>query len=242
MNKDLIKKINEVISKYFDENASVSWIPVKTIMPLLIEAGVFAKDEKRGLPMRKILRQLDNNLNLELIPTAHAERNENTVYWYLVREGEKYEPKEAIPLITKREQRLLDIKNSDEYYLVNLCDEILGEEASRKHTFDSIVGNLHKRGKGRTKLPVDAYYEDLDLVIEFFKAQPETQEELTEEEKARNEQITYYDELKKKRVLKMEFHFVEIKYSQFDLNASGELIRNTENDVSVLKNILQEFV
>lgn len=242
MNKDLLTTINAVISAYFDENPSTHWIPVKKIMPSLVAAGIFNKDEKKGLPLRKILRQLDNNLKLELIPTAHAERNENTVYWYLVREGEKYEPKEAIPVITKKQQRLLDIKNSDEYYLVDLCDEILGEEASRKHIFDSIVGNLHKHGKGRTKLPVDAYYKNLKLVIEFYKDRSETQEEPSEKEQARVAQITYYDELKKKRILKMELRLLKIKFSRFELNDTGKLIRNTEEDIAVLKNILQEFV
>lgn len=241
MTDEKIAKINEVITTYFEDNETINWIPLNKIMPALIEAGVFYKDEKKGLPIRKIVRKLDNDFNLDLIPTVHAERNDNTVYWYLVREGEKYEPKQEIPLITKRKQRLLDIQNSDEYYLVNLCDEILGKEASRKHTFESIVGNLHKRGKGRTKLPVDAYYEDLKLVIEFRQVR-ESQEELSEQEKARLEQIAYYDDLKKKGVLKKELRLISIQHTQFDLNDSGVLIRDKEKDLSVVKNILKEYL
>lgn len=71
--------------------------------------------------------------------------------------------------ITKKEQNLLIIQNSDEYYLVDLCDELLQQKASRKHTFPNLVENLHKKGKGITKISLDAYYEDLKLVLEFFK-------------------------------------------------------------------------
>ena len=59
MNEDKIASINKVIADYFKNNPEVEWIPVKKIMPELIAAGVFFKDEKRGLPFRLILRTLD---------------------------------------------------------------------------------------------------------------------------------------------------------------------------------------
>ena len=46
MSEENLKKINEVISHYFDTNTSVDWIPAKAIMPALIEAGIFTKDKK----------------------------------------------------------------------------------------------------------------------------------------------------------------------------------------------------
>lgn len=241
MSEENIIKINEVITHYFNTNTSIDWIPVKAIMPALIEAGVFNKDEKKGLPIRKVLRKLDLESKLTKIPTVHAERRLDSTYWYLVRSGKKYAPKELISTITKKEQNLRTIQNSDEYYLVNLCDELLKQKASRKHTFGTLVGNLHKRGKGRTKLPLDAYYEDLKLVLEFFEKNVAT-DELDEKEQARKAQIKYYDQLKKKAILNKKLRLIEINYALFECNDANKLIRNTENDRLVLKGVLKDFI
>tara|TARA_R110002051_G_scaffold88673_2_gene156193 strand:+ start:1651 stop:2394 length:744 start_codon:yes stop_codon:yes gene_type:complete len=241
MSDENIAKINEVIAHYFDSNKTVDWIPAAAIMPALVQAGVFNKDERKGLPLRKVLRKLDEASALDKIPTLHAERRSDTVYWYFVQEGKKYTPKEVISDITKKEQRILNIQNSDEYYLVNLCDELLEQKASRKHTFDTLVGNLHKKGKGRTKLPLDAYYKDLKLVIEFFEEQEEGKE-LDEAEQARMAQIQYYDKLKKKSILKKELRYLVIKYASFDCDEAGKLVRDTDKDKRILKGMLKDFI
>lgn len=241
MSEENIVKINEVITHYFNANTSIDWIPVKAIMPALIEAGVFNKDEKKGLPIRKVLRKLDLESKLAEIPAVHAERRSDSVYWYLVRSGKKYTPKELVNPITKKEQNLLTIQNSDEYYLVNLCDELLKQKASRKHTFHTLVGNLHKKGKGRTKLPLDAYYEDLKLVLEFFDKNG-TKDELDDKEQARKAKIKYYDQLKKKAILNKKLRLIEINYALFECNEVNKLVRNTENDMLVLKGVLKDFI
>ena len=50
--------------------------------------------------------------------------------------------------------------DSDEFYVINLCDEVLGANASRQHTFDFLRGD----GTPGRWLPVDAYYPELNLV------------------------------------------------------------------------------
>lgn len=55
--------------------------------------------------------------------------------------------------------------NSDESYVIDLCDEILKQMAFRQHRFDFL------RGDSGAKLPVDAYYPSLNLVIEFKERQ-----------------------------------------------------------------------
>lgn len=241
MTDENIAKVNEVITQYFEANTTVDWIPVKTIMPALVEAGVFEKDVKKGFPFRKVLRKLDQKSELAKIPAVHAERRTENTYWYLVREGKEYTPKEAIPEVSKKQQYILDVKNSDENYLLDICDELLTQKASRKHTFDTLVGNLHKRGKGRTKLPLDAYYKDLKLVIEFFQ-KDKPSEELDEKEQARVTQIKYYDTLKKEAVLNKSFRYMKINYAQFECNETDKLVRNTENDTIVLKDLLKDFL
>lgn len=241
MSEENLEKINEVISHYFDENTSVDWIPVKAIMPALIEAGIFTKDKKKGLPIRKVLRKLDEASALAKIPTVHAERRSESVYWYFVKAGKNYAPKELISPITKKEQSILNIQNSDEFYLVNLCDELLGQEGSRKHMFDTLVGKLHKRGKGRTKLPLDAYYEDLKLVIEFSRKDVDF-DALDKKEQARMIQVKHYDKLKKKAILKKDLRLMEINYASFECNETNKLIRNTEDDKVILKGLLKDFL
>lgn len=236
VNEENIAKINEVIAQYFEGNTNVDWIPAKSIMPELIKAGIFNKDEKKGLPIRKVFRKLDKEDELQKIPFVHAERRSENVYWYLVREGKKFTPKEVISPITKKEQGLLNIENSDEFYLVNLCDELLKQKASRKHTFDTLVGRLHKRGKGRTKLPLDAYYEDLKLVIEFFEK--EDSESGTE----RAAQRKFYDQRKKDTLENKKIRLIEINYALFDCNENNRLVRNKENDCKVLRGILKDFI
>jgi len=236
MNDENIVKINEVIAQYFKDNTTVDWIPAKSIMSELIKAGVFNKDEKKGLPIRKVFRKLDKEEQLDKIPAVHAERRSENVYWYLVRDGKEYAPAEVISPLTKKEKGILNIENSDEFYLVNLCDELLKQKASRKHTFDTLVGKLHKKGKTRTKLPLDAYYEGLKLVIEFFEKKE------TEESPEREAQRKFYDQRKKDALEKKEIRLIEINYALFDCNEEDKLVRDKANDCRVLNDLLKDFI
>jgi hypothetical protein len=65
--------------------------------------------------------------------------------------------------------------SSDEHYIVDLCDHVLGREARRQHTFEFLIGDLGRHGRRGKRLPVDAYYEDLALVIEFMESQHSTE-------------------------------------------------------------------
>jgi hypothetical protein len=236
MNDENIVKINEVIAQYFEENTTVDWIPAKNIMPELIKAGIFNKDEKKGLPIRKVFRKLDKEEALQKMPLVHAERRSENVYWYLVREGKEYTPAEVISPLTKKEKGILNAESSDEFYLVDLCDELLKQKASRKHTFDTLVGRLHKKGKTRTKLPLDAYYEDLKLVIEFFEKKE------TEETTDREAQRKFYDQRKKTALEKKEIQLIDVNYALFECGENDRLVRDKASDCRVLKDLLKDFI
>lgn len=60
-------------------------------------------------------------------------------------------------------------RESDEAYVIDLCDE-LGEKAQRQHGFAWLLGDPG-RGGGRRKLPVDAYYPEDRLVVEYQERQ-----------------------------------------------------------------------
>jgi hypothetical protein len=60
--------------------------------------------------------------------------------------------------------------DSDEAYVLDLCDAILREPASRQHRFDWLVGDPGRNGRSRA-LPVDAYYAARRLVVECRERQ-----------------------------------------------------------------------
>ena len=59
---------------------------------------------------------------------------------------------------------------SDETYVIDLCDEVLGTVALRQHRFDFLRGDAGP-GKQGMRLPVDAYYPELQLVVEYCERQ-----------------------------------------------------------------------
>ena len=129
--------------------------------------------------------------------------------------------------------------DSDEYYVIDLCDEVLGRKASRQHRFDFLTGDTGKR------LPVDAYYEDLHLVVEYYERQhsepiPYWDKKMTVSGVTRQEQRKIYDERRKTELPKHGINLVIISYSDF--GSSKKLKRNKEADIKVVKQILQNYI
>ena len=60
---------------------------------------------------------------------------------------------------------------SDEEYIVNLCDRVLERKAIRQHTFEFLRGDPGKRSPKGRRLPVDAYYKEINVVIEYRERQ-----------------------------------------------------------------------
>ena len=244
-----IQVINKVIDEYFNNNPQLIWIKAKDIMPELIKAGVFVKDTKAGKPLRDILRELDKNKELNKIPFIHAERKEENIYWYIVRSGGVYEPTEAAPTITRKQQAEKKRYASDEYYIIDLCDEILGQKASRQKTFKFLVGDLHKDGVSRTKLPVDAYYEALNLVVEFHEKQHTEEvghfdkiDRLTVSGVSRGEQRKIYDQRRKSVLKNKDIDLLEVDYFLFEVDDHKKLLRNKDNDIQVLTKLLAKYI
>ncbi len=245
-----IKDINSVIEAYFAKNTSVKIIPAKKLMPDFISAGIFEKDYRRGLPIREILRELDKANKLQLIPFVYAERKEKNTYWYFIPSNADipttpYKQQEKKPETKKALSARAD---SDESYVIDLCDEVLGEKANRQKRFDFLLGDLHKDGKTRTMLPVDAYYESLNLVVEFMEKQHtedvkhfDKPDELTVSGVSRGEQRKIYDQRRKELIPENGIDLIIIDYSQLSHNSSKQLLRDKENDIAVIKTILEKY-
>ncbi len=61
--------------------------------------------------------------------------------------------------------------DSDEHYVLDLCDEILGIRGRRQQRFDWLRGDPSPSRPRGTELPVDGYWPSLGLVVEFQEEQ-----------------------------------------------------------------------
>lgn len=246
--EDRLAKINMVIENYFATHTNKDWIPARDIMSDLIKVGVFTKDKKKGLPLRKILRALDKNKDLNKIPSVHTERTETTIYWYFLRKGTHFPVNKAVNTVSKIEKSKEKRESSDEFYVLNLCDELLKEKASRKHTFPFLLGDMHRKGKTRTKLPLAAFYEEVNLVIEFLDKKNKTEQQLkklnviTVSGITRAEQIIRYNKRRRDVLQKKNINLIEIDYSLFECDNKKNLNREKDKDVRLLKKILTQYI
>lgn len=77
-----ILRINSVLQDYFIKHPQSGMVLAKEFMPLFIKNGIFNKDYREGLPIRKVLRALDTENSLDKIPYVHAERKSKITNWY----------------------------------------------------------------------------------------------------------------------------------------------------------------
>ena len=69
----------------FLSNKGLDSAKPKDLMPWLIEKGFFKSDNRAGLPLREVLRKLDGEKKLNLLPNLVVERKEKNRYWSFVR-------------------------------------------------------------------------------------------------------------------------------------------------------------
>ena len=130
-------------------------------------------------------------------------------------------------------------EQSDESYVIDLCDEVLGIKASRQHKFDFLTGDTGH------KLPVDAYYETLRLVMEYHERQHTESvaffdRRLTVSGVSRGEQRRIYDQRREQVLPEHGIRHVVISYSDF--GTTKKLTRNRNNDILVVKRLLCEYM
>lgn len=133
----------------------------------------------------------------------------------------------------------------DEAYIINLCDELLNRKAQRQFKFDFLVGDKGKNGSQR-KLPVDAYYQELNLVIEYKESQHsesvahfDKPNKITVSGVHRGMQRAIYDQRRRDVLPANEIKLIEISYLDFDHNSAKRLKRNVEADKKVLMKLLR---
>ena len=81
MKNEEIIRIGYVIQDYLTSQ-KLQDVKPKSLMPLLIEKGFFDKDHRDGLPLRNLLRDLDDKKSLYLLPQVSFEQKEKNRYWF----------------------------------------------------------------------------------------------------------------------------------------------------------------
>lgn len=245
---DRITAINNAVEKYFRLNPSVPKVMAKDLMPFFIREGIFNKDHREGLPIRNLLRELDDGKQLHLIPTVLAERKSTNTNWYFIRpRGTSstqiitQDKTKNVPKKTETEKTSQNKSDKDEQYVIDLCDEVLKQNASRQHRFDFLLGDAG------TKLPVDSYYDPLKLVIEYREKQHTEEvkhfdkpDVMTVSGVHRGEQRKIYDERRREVLPKNGIKLVELSYSDFEFDSSKRIIRNRERDIEIVKKVLMK--
>ncbi|MCA1307994.1 hypothetical protein LC082_13915 [Microbacterium esteraromaticum] len=123
---------------------------------------------------------------------------------------------------------------SDEHYVLDLCDEILGTPCVRQATFDWLRGDPSPSRPLGTKLPVDGYWKELGLVVEFqeeqhFEPSPFFDRRQTVSGVGRGEQRRLYDARKRELVPANGLKLVVIAKSEFVLR-SKRIVRDDARD------------
>lgn len=136
----------------------------------------------------------------------------------------------------------------DETYVIDLCDSLLGQKAQRQHRFDFLRGDPGKNRVG-AKLPVDAYYPDLGLVIEYREPQHsravpifDKQDRVTVSGVPRREQRAIYDQRRRDELPKHGIELVELSHADFGCDRRGRLLRHRTNDLAVLQSKLSRWL
>lgn len=291
---DIIEKINQSIDSHFADHPEKASAKAKDFMPGLISAGVFAKDFRSGKPLRDLLRVIDKEESLHLLPKVYPIREDKKTFWKFYSNGvpeitedqptaeaTEVTPVESTPEVVAevaakpakavkapkavkaseapaKEEASPDAapkkaaaakktaapkadakpKTNDEAYVIDLCDKILGVEASRQHRFDFLKGDLHTNGKTRTKLPCAAFYESLNMVV-LYNDKPAGENTAAKGTATfdRNEQRLRYDDLRRTVLPENGIKVVEISFEQFECDGKRKIVRDAKKDKATVSKV-----
>ena len=147
----------------------------------------------------------------------------------------------GVPAVSSRAGR----SGSDEAWVIDLCDEVLGRKALRQHRFPFLVGDPGPSGR-RTCLPVDAFYPDLKVVIEYHERQHRERvaffdRRMTVSGMPRGEQRRRYDDLRRALLPENGYHLEILEWSEFEHDRAGRLLRGSR-DASVVRQCLASYL
>jgi hypothetical protein len=136
-------------------------------------------------------------------------------------------------------------EESDEAYVLDLCDDAMGVAGTRQHRFDWLLGDPGRTGH-RRRLPVDGYWADHQLVVEYRELQHDgpnaffdKPERLTVSGVHRGQQRTIYDARRDELIPAHGLRLVVIKPSDLDATSRGRLRRSADQDIKAVAQMLR---
>ncbi|MFF0133070.1 hypothetical protein ACFYTG_46635 [Streptomyces mirabilis] len=133
---------------------------------------------------------------------------------------------------------------SDEVYVLDLCDELLGEQGLRQHRFDWLLGDPGTSGQ-RVTLPVDAYWPGQRLIVEYREIQHDRSlphfdkpDRLTVSGVHRGQQQALYDARCDTLIPQQGIRLVVVRPADHDADSRGSLRRSRDADLQAVNKIL----
>ncbi|NMD56426.1 MULTISPECIES: hypothetical protein [Tsukamurella] len=129
--------------------------------------------------------------------------------------------------------------HSDEHYVLDLCDEVLGVAGHRQARFDWLRGDAPRNRTRGVPLPVDGYWEVLGLVVEFQEEQHSQPNRFFDRRETvsgvgRGEQRRIYDARKRTLIPEHGLRLIVIEKSAFEVR-SKRIVRDRASDISVVR-------
>ncbi len=133
--------------------------------------------------------------------------------------------------------------DSDEFYVLDLCDEVLGSRSERQAKFPWLVGDVSPKTERSTQLPVDGYWPGLKLVVEFQEKQhteavPLFDRRATVSGVSRGEQRKLYDQRKSQMLPQHGIRLIVIHKSEFKTK-SDKIVREHDRDIAIVRSRLE---
>ncbi|WP_125778010.1 hypothetical protein [Antribacter gilvus] len=139
-------------------------------------------------------------------------------------------------------------RDSDEHYVLDLCDDVLGTAGIRQHRFDWLRGDPSPTTGRQVALPVDAYWPALGLVVEFYEKQHseavaffDKPDRLTVSGVHRGEQRALYDQRRRDLIPQHGLTLTVIVADEFTTRR-GKILRDPERDRAVVARRLETFL
>ena len=128
---------------------------------------------------------------------------------------------------------------SDESYVIDLCDEVLGTVALRQHRFDFLRGDAGPGNQG-FMLPADAYYPELQLVVEYCERQhteaiPIMDQRMTVSGVDRGTPRAIYDQRRRDVLPQHGIELVKLSYAGFAHDKNKRLCRHRLEDLVMVR-------
>lgn len=133
---------------------------------------------------------------------------------------------------------------SDEAYVLDLCDQALGERGRRQQRFEWLLGDPGKSGR-RARLPVDGYWPQANLVVEYRERQHDQPiphfdkpDRLTISGVHRGAQRAIYDDRRDRLIPAHGIRLIIITPADLDATPRGKLRRNPNQDLPAVEHLI----